>query len=114
MQKVIIQEWDDANMAGFEWSWQVWVSRHRDGLFSVGAQQSTLDPPAQEIEARCQLGTGSEVLNAIRDVVEGTAYSFDLEPGLIEDIAAKLESLSPELSKQFRDAAAMRLTSAEG
>ena len=47
MQKVIVQEWDDANMAGFEWSWQIWVSRRKDGTFSVGAKQSVQEPPAQ-------------------------------------------------------------------
>jgi hypothetical protein len=113
MQKIIIQEWNDANMAGFEWSWQIWASRRKDGTFSVGAKQITLDPPAQRILARSRLRTGTEVLDAIQEVVEETSYSFDLDPELTEKIAANLKCLSPELSKQFCDAAAMQLTSAE-
>jgi hypothetical protein len=106
MQKVIIREWNDANMAGFEWSWQIWVSRRKDGTFSVGAKQITLDPPAQRIPARSRLRTGTEVLDAIQEIVEETSYSFDLDPELTEKIAANIECLSPELSKQFCDAAA--------
>ena len=111
--RVSVHEWDDANMAGSEWSWQIWVSRRKDGTFSVGAKQITLDPPAQRIPARSRLRTGTEVLDAIQEVVEETSYSFDLDPELTEKIAANLECLSLELSKQFRDTAAMQLTSAE-
>jgi hypothetical protein len=111
--RVVIQKWGDDNSAGFHWSWEVWVSRRKDGTFSVGAKQivRTLfrdpdDPLPHRVSARCRLKTGADVLAAIEGIIEETGYSFPKEnPSTIKEVADKLTVLDPKCSEEFRFAA---------
>ena len=104
--RVTVQEWSDDNMGGYSWSWEIWVSRRKDGTFSVGARQFVYEPPAQKVETRCRLKTGAQVLIAIERVIDETGYSFPKENlKTIKEVVNKLKSLDPKCAEEFRVAA---------
>jgi hypothetical protein len=104
VSRIVVQEWTDTNMAGYKWSWQVWVSRRKDGTFSVGAKQFVVEPPAIRVTARCHLKSGAEIFAAIEAVVDATGYNLGREPSVIEGIAAKIRVFGELMADEFREA----------
>ena len=101
MRKVVVMSWDNSNMAGFEWTCEVFVTQRKDGTFSVGARMSSNDGGAR-LRGRYRLKTGSQVKSAIDDL-----FNDDL---LIEsapdwdEIASHVATLDRRLAAQLRAA----------
>jgi hypothetical protein len=101
MRKVVVMSWDNSNMAGFEWTCEVFVTQRKDGTFSVGARMSSNDGGAR-LRGRYRLKTGSQVKSAIDDL-----FNDDL---LIEntpdwdEIASHIATLDRRLATQLRAA----------
>ena len=64
-----LMSWDDSNMAGDRWTWNVFIRRRSDGTFSVGARQrGNIEGGGHRIGGNYRLRSGEQVLSAIENL----------------------------------------------
>jgi len=65
MNKICLMQWSDSNIAGYEWSWKVTLTFLKNKKFSIGAKQTTREPPTFFLPSIYPLNNGKEVKEAI-------------------------------------------------
>lgn len=86
-------------MAGDVWSWKLWVSRRKDGSFTVGARQTTVGEPGFSPPSLTRLRDGYSVLQALRSIM--SEWHGELTDDQLQRIGIELRSLDLELAEDF-------------
>ena len=91
-------------MQGWQWSFD--LVRARDGSLTLLSTQTMEDPNDDpwEIDPAEELHSGADIFDAMRCVYEEVS-SMGVEDIGVEDVASRLETLDPDLAKDFLRAA---------
>jgi hypothetical protein len=98
MQSVIL-EFNDANMAGYEWSWAFFLDKTADGRFTVSCEQTVKEEEALWIQDRSGLRDGAEVYGALRDLMDEAGYA--LKGYDLAEISRAVKAVDPALVDDF-------------
>lgn len=94
--RVTVYVVNNSNIAGYEWSSGFWITRRQDGLFSVGATQTTKDPPAQRLNALYPLRDATSLWDALNELIGAAGCSLD--PRECEDVLGAIRKLDKRLA----------------
>jgi hypothetical protein len=95
----VILKFEDANMAGYEWSWAFFLDETADGRFTVSCKQTVKGDAALRIPARRGLRDGAEVYGALRDLMDEAGYS--IEGHDLAKIICAVKAVDPALLNDF-------------
>lgn len=93
---------DDANMAGFEWSYTFWLSRARDRSLTLTLTQSARGEIRRDIEPTTGIAGGVALYRALDEMMSEVGYA--LEESNVEEAAKAIERLGVEIAAEFRSA----------
>lgn len=68
MQRINVMTWDDSNMAGYDWRWQIFVTKRKDGTFSVGGRQICEGEPAYRLSGIYRLKGGAQLKEGLESL----------------------------------------------
>lgn len=95
---------DDANMAGFEWSYTFWLGRARDRTLTLSLRQSAAGELRRDVGPAKSLRTGVDVYQALGGMLDDLGYYVG---GIdTEAVAHEIEQFDPAVAAQFRVATA--------
>jgi hypothetical protein len=107
----VILKFNDANMAGFEWSWTFFLDKAADGRFTVSCKQTVKEDMPLTRPARNGLRDGAEVYGALRDLVYEAGYA--LEGYDLAEISRAVKAVDPALVDDFLNGKAILKQQAE-
>lgn len=101
MKRKVLQI-DGANMAGFEWTYEFWLSRARDRTLTLSLKQSA-EEHHLDVEPATHLTTGVDVYRALHDVLSAAGYAIgDFD---VEEIATRVADVDAGVAAELRTAA---------
>ncbi len=74
MKKLVLKSWSDSNMAGDDWTWFITLTVRKDGTFSVGATQTSVDAPTYRLPSIYPLRNGRQVRAAFEQIFSHDAF----------------------------------------
>ena len=74
MKKLVLKSWSDSNMAGDDWTWFITLTVRKDGTFSVGATQTSVDAPTYRLPSIYPLRKGRQVRAALEQIFSHDAF----------------------------------------
>ena len=93
---------EDSNLAGFRWRYSFWLSRARDGSFSLTFRQSVRGEGRLDVLPAHELRSGLDVYRALAEMLGVVGY--DVNEADAETITEELVQFDSELASQFREA----------
>ena len=74
MERLVLKSWSDSNMAGDDWTWFITLTIRKDGTFSVGATQTSVDAPTYRLPSIYPLRNGRQVRAAFEQIFSHDAF----------------------------------------
>jgi RecG-like helicase len=106
MKKLVLKSWSDSNMAGDGWTWFITLTIRKDGTYSVGATQTSIDEPTYMLPSIYPLRRGRQVREALEQVFAHDALlgndEIDWEE-IDHVISQHLPKLASEIKETFAE-----------
>ena len=106
MKKLALKSWSDSNMAGDDWTWFITLTIRKDGTFSVGATQTSVDAPTYRLPSIYPLRNGRQVRAALEQIFSHDAFlgndAIDWEE-IDHVISQHLPKLASEIKETFAE-----------
>jgi hypothetical protein len=106
MKKLVLKSWSDSNMAGDDWTWFITLTIRKDGAFSVGATQTSIDAPTHRLPSIYPLRKGRQVREALEQIFAHDAFlgneAIDWEE-IDHVISQHLPKLASEIKETFAE-----------
>ena len=104
MKKLALKSWSDSNMAGDDWTRFITLTIRKDGTFSVGATQTSVDAPTYRLPSIYPLRNGRQVRAALEQIFSHDAFlsndAIDWEE-IDHVISQHLLKLASEIKETF-------------
>lgn len=68
MKKITLLSWSDSNIVGDYWTWFIYLTIRKDGTYSVGAAQTSIDYRTFRLPSIYPLRKGRQVRDAIEEI----------------------------------------------
>ena len=102
MKKLALKSWSDSNMAGDDWTWFITLTIRKDGTFSVGATQTSVDAPTYKLPSIYPLRNGRQVRQALEKIFAHDAFLGGEEINWNE-IDRVLSQHAPKLAAEIKE-----------
>jgi hypothetical protein len=102
MKKLVLKSWSDSNMAGDDWMWFITLTVRKDGTFSVGATQTSVDAPTYRLPSMYPLRNGRQVREALEQIFAHDAFSRN-ETIDWEEIDHVISQHAPKLASEIKE-----------
>jgi len=102
MKKLVLKSWSDSNMAGDDWMWFITLTVRKDGTFSVGATQTSVDAPTYRLPSMYPLRNGRQVREALEQIFAHDAFSGN-ETIDWEEIDHVISQHVPKLASEIKE-----------
>lgn len=99
---IVLMHWDDSNMAGFYWTWSVFLRQRRDGSWSLGAEQCVDSGRPLRIRGTYRIRNGRKLKDAIDKLFAEDPLSGD-KPDWTE-IIDNAEHVDKQMAAELRQA----------
>jgi hypothetical protein len=103
MKKISVMSWADSNIAGYSWTWFVTLTVRKDKTYSIGAFQTSSEPPTYKLPSIYPLRRGRQVRDAIEEIFSDDSLcdqSIDWDE-IISNIALHIPKLAFEIQEAF-------------
>ena len=101
MEKVALMSWSDSNMAGDYWKWFITLTIRKNGTYSVGATQTSVDSPTYRLPSIYPLRNGRQVREALEELFHHDALCNDELNW--DEINSVLSKHAPEIVKGIKE-----------
>jgi hypothetical protein len=102
MKKLVLKSWSDSNMAGDDWMWFITLTVRKDGTFSVGATQTSVDAPTYRLPSIYPLRKGRQVRAAFEQIFSHDAF-LDNDAIDWEEIDHVISQHAPKLASEIKE-----------
>ena len=102
MKKLVLKSWSDSNMAGDGWTWFITLTIRKDGTYSVGATQTSIDEPTYRLPSIYPLRRGRQVREALEQVFAHDALLGNDEIDW-EEIDHVISQHAPKLAAEIKE-----------
>ncbi len=96
-----MMSWSDSNMAGDYWSWFITLTIRKNGTYSVGARQTSVDSSTYRLPSFYPLRNGRQVREALEEIFQHDALCN--EELNWEEIFSVLSKYVPKIAHEIKE-----------